>query len=508
MNNKTAIKKLAGETAIYGMSTILARFINFLFLPLYTYYLSTSDYGVQTEFMAYIAMFQVLLVMGLETGCFRFANKDNNDPNVVFSNALVTVASLSSIFLLIMILFGQNIATTMGYPDNYNIFIYIGVILSIDCTTAILFARLRFEFKAWKFAILKTIKILTEVGSNLLLFLWFPKFAMANPDTFLLNFVSAKPDFSYPIFSIAVSCIVSLILFLPDFFKFKFVLNKRIWINLMKYSIPLMIAGLPGIMNDFMDRILFRFFNVNQSLWRSDLGIFQAAVKISVIMSLFVQMFRFAAEPFFFSRAKEKGSKELYAVIMEYFVGFCMVVFLGIVFYIDFIELVVGKDFRVGMGVVPIMLLSYVMMGMLFNVSMWYKLSDKSHYAIIITLIGLVVTSVIDVIFLPIYSYWAAAWGHFFSFLCMLVVSALLGNKYYKIPYNWGKIMTIIIPALVLFGLNFLLPSEMASWIKFIIRTFMVFFYVIIVYGIERKGLSSFLMKPVVHTVKKDKNQK
>lgn len=478
MSNRSILKKLAGETAIYGVSTILARFINFLFLPLYTYYLSTTDYGVLTEFMAYIAMFQVLLTLGLETGCFRFANKEGAKPNVVFSTALITVASASALFLLAMIFWGEEISSAMGYSGYYLCYLYIGVILAIDSFTAILFAKLRFETKAWKFAIFRTLKILTEVGCNIFLFLSFPHYAASHPDTFLLKFISATPDFSYPIFSICVSCFVALILFIPDILKLRFELDKKVWKGLMVYSLPLMIAGLPGVINDFLDRILFRYFNIDDSLWRSELGIYQAAVKIAVIMSLFVQMFRFAAEPFFFSRAKDKGSKELYAQVMEYFVAFCMVIFLGIIFYIDIIQYVVGADFRVGMGIVPIMLLAYVMLGMLFNVSMWYKLSDKSTYAIYITLAGLVVTAVVNILFLSKYSYWAAAWGHLGSYLVMLVISALLGNKYYKIPYRWGRILTTILSALTLYGISIFIPEEMGLFLKLGIKTFLILIFI------------------------------
>lgn len=488
MDNKGAIKKLAGETAIYGLSTILARFINFLFLPLYTYILTTTDYGILTEFMAYIAMFQVVLTLGLETGCFRFANKEGARPNVVFSNAIMTVSAVSLIFLLIMIFFGEEISAAMGYSGYYLCYVYIGAILAIDSFTAILFAKLRFESKAWKFAIIKTLKILTETGSNLLLFLWFPKFAVAHPDTFLLKFISATPDFSYPIFSICISCVVCLLLFIPDIFKLRFTFDKKVWKGLMLYSLPLMIAGLPGIVNDFLDRILFRFFNVDDTLWRSDLGIYQAAVKVAVIMSLFVQMFRFAAEPFFFSRAKEKGSKELYAKVMEYFVAFCMLVFLGIIFYLDIIQFIVGKDFRAGMGIVPIMLLSYVMLGMLFNVSMWYKLSDRSSFAIYITLAGLVVTSVINIVFLPKFSYWAAAWGHFASYFVMLIMSVLLGNKYYKIPYRWGKILGVIGFALILYAVNLLIPDSMSLAWRLVLRTILIFIYIAVYYSVEKYG--------------------
>lgn len=482
MKNSGILKKLAGETAIYGVSTILARFINFLFLPLYTYYLSTTDYGVLTEFMAYIAMFQVVLTLGLETGCFRFANKEGALPNVVFSTALLTVATISTIFLLIMVFWGDSISVAMGYTGYYLCYVYIGVILAIDSFTAILFAKLRFETKAWKFAIFRTIKILTEVGTNVLLFLWFPSYAETHPTTFLLKFVSSTPDFSYPVFSICVSCAVALILFIPDILKLRFELDKKVWKGLMLYSLPLMIAGLPGVINDFLDRILFRYFNIDDTLWRAELGIYQAAVKVAVIMSLFVQMFRFAAEPFFFSRAKEKGSKELYAQVMEYFVAFCMLVFLGIIFYIDIIQFIVGKDFRVGMGIVPIMLMAYVLLGMLFNVSMWYKLSDKSGYAIYITLAGLFVTAVVNVLFLAKFSYWAAAWGHLASYLVMLIISALLGNKYYRIPYRWGKILRTMAFALILYGASLLIPEQMNLILKLGIKTLLILIYIFVYY--------------------------
>lgn len=492
MKNGSVLKKLAGETAIYGTSTIVARFINFLLVPLYTRVLTTADYGVLTEFMAYIAVFQVLLTMGLETGCFRFANKEGHKPDSVFSNALLAVSVASVIFLLLMALFGNPISRAMGYEGYYLCYVYIGLILALDSFTAVLFAKLRFLAKAWKFAIFKTVKILTEAGTNLLLFFCLPKLAQVAPDAFIFKFVSVTPDFSYPVFAICVSCVVAFILFIPDILRFKFTFSATTLKSLMLYSLPLMIAGLPGVVNDFLDRILFRFFNVDDTLWRSDLGIYQAAVKVAVLMSLFVQMFRFAAEPFFFARAREKDSKELYAKVMEYFVAFCMLIFLGIVFYIDIIELIVGRDFRIGMGIVPIMLLSYVMLGMLFNVSMWYKLSDRSSFAIYITLAGLVVTSVINIAFLSKYSYWAAAWGHFFSYFTMLLISVLLGNKYYKIPYKWPGIFFIIGLALALYGVSLLIPEDFPQIWRLVIHTMLISIYVIAYYITEKyKSLKS-----------------
>lgn len=421
------LKQLAGETAIYGFSSILARILNFLFVPIYTRTLTQMQYGVVTEFMSYIAILQVLLVLGLETGCFRFANKEGEDPRKVYSGALLAVTGLNLAFLAVMVAFSGPISAALGYDGYSRLIIYVAGILLCDSVTAILFAKLRQEHKAMKFAILKTVKILTETGANLLLFFVWP----------------ARPDFTYPVFAILVSCVLCLVLFIPDMLRLKPVWDTAVVKRLLVYSLPLMVAALPGVANDFLDRLLFRFFDTSSEEWRATLGVYQAAVKLAVIMNLFIQMFRYAAEPFFFQRAKDKNSKELYALVMEWFTAFCGLVLLGVVGYIDIISLFLGRDFRVGVDVVPIMLLSYMILGMLFNVSMWYKLSGRTNMAIWITLAGLAVTTVVNIVFMPRYSYWASAFGHLASYLVMFVISAILGARYYPIPYKWGRILAI-----------------------------------------------------------------
>ena len=311
------LKQLAGQTMIYGLSTILARIINFLFVPIYTRLLSPESYGVVTEFMAYIAVLQVMLVLGLETGCFRFANKEGVDTKKVYSSAFVTVFGVSAAFLALMIAFASPIASALGYAGYESCIMYMGGILALDAVTAILFAKLRQENKALKFAILKTVKIITETAANLVLFLWFPSHVDSAP--WLLNFIPATPDFSYVIFSIFISCVVCGLMFIPDFLKLSFSLDPKLMKQMLAYSIPLMIAALPGVVNDFLDRILFRYFDTNADAWRSSLGLYQAAVKLAVIMNLFIQMFRYAAEPFFFRQSREKGSVKLYAEVQEYF---------------------------------------------------------------------------------------------------------------------------------------------------------------------------------------------
>lgn len=466
------LKQLAGQTVIYGMSTILARIINFLFVPIYTRMLTPESYGVVTEFMAYIAVLQVVLVLGLETGCFRFANKEGIDPGKVYSSAFVTVFGISASFLALMIAFASPIASALGYEGYQSCVMYMGGILALDAVTAILFAKLRQESKALRFAIFKTIKIITETTANIVLFYWFPKYcaqvaagmgvevsALTPSDLWLLHFIPCAPDFSYVIFAIFISCVVCGLLFIPDYLKLSFRLDKKLTRQMLAYSLPLMVAALPGVVNDFLDRILFRYFDTNADAWRSSLGLYQAAVKLAVIMNLFIQMFRYAAEPFFFRRAKEKDSKELYAKVQEIFTAFCGLVFLGVILYIDIIALILGPQFRAAVGVVPIMLLSYMLLGMLFNVSMWYKLSGKTNMAIWITLSGLVVTAIVIVLFMPKYSYWAAAYGHLASYIVMFAISAALGAKYYPIPYRWMRLLGIMVAMGAAYGVSLAVDS-------------------------------------------------
>ena len=464
--------------------------LNFLFVPIYTRMLTRAQYGVVTEFMAYVAILQVVLVLGLETGCFRFANKEGENPRKVYSNALLAVIGLNAAFLACALAFSGSISAALGYEGYGCLIGYVGGILFCDSITAILFARLRQEHKAVRFAIIKTVKILTETGVNLLLFFAWPAFCLRHPDNAMTALVGPVPDFTYPIFAILVSCVVCLLLFLPDLLKADYSFDGKILGRMLAYSLPLMVAALPGVANDFLDRILFRYFDTGAEAWRDSLGVYQAAVKLAVIMNLFIQMFRYAAEPFFFQRARDKGSKELYAVVMEYFTAFCGLVFLGVILYVDVISLLLGRDFRVGVGVVPVMLLSYMLLCMLFNVSMCYKLSGKTQMAIWITLAGLVITAVVNVVFMPRYSYWASAFGHLASYTVMLILSAALGAKYYPIPYKWARICLIFLLMGVFYGaaalLGRLFPGDGIHWAQLGLNTLLLIAYT---------GLCAWLLK-------------
>ena len=480
---RNPLKQLAGETAIYGLSTILARFVNFMLVPVYTNVLTTSDYGVVTEFMSYIALLQVVLVMGLETGCFRYASKEGANPQSVFSNAFMSVLSLCLLFFGCTALWSGDIAESMGYEGHANVIIYVAAILALDCPLAIVFAKLRHEHKALRFAVIKTLKILTEVGANLVLYFVMPPRFAANPSHFLLNFVSPSPDYTYAIFAIFLSCVVCLLMLLGELFRLRYRFDAALMRKLLVYSLPLMVAGLPGILNDFIDRILMRFVNADPVMWRADLGVYQAGVKIAVLMQLFSQMFRYAAEPFFFQREKDKGGKQIYARVLEYFTAFCMVGFVVILLYMDVIGLLIGRDFREGLSIAPIMLMAYILTGILFNVNMWYKLAEKTSMAVWITLAGLAVSVATDITWMPVYSYRAAAWGHIASYGTMLLLTALLGRKYYPIPYNWGFIGLIVALGIGIWGMSMMLP-HMALLPRLLVHTLLIMIYIAALAGL------------------------
>lgn len=485
------IKQLAGQTAIYGLSSIVARIINFFFVPLYTRVLTTGNYGLASEMLAYIALLQVVFTFGLETGFFRFANQDKDQAATIFSTTVISLGISSMTFLLLILLFTRKISIIAGHSATYIIF--SALILTIDCFTAVLFAELRFLNKAWKFATFRSIKIFAEVGFNLILFFYLPKHFVSHPDSFLLKYIPPVPDYGYILLAILLSCITSLLLFLPRLTKLRIVFSMHIWKKLLIYSLPLMVAGLPGVVNDFISRIFFRFFAPSTAPWQDQLGIFNANLKLSVFMLLFVQMFRYAAEPFFFSNASRYDMKKVYADVMKYFVICCIFIFLGIAMYPEFFSLMLGKEFRSGIIVLPIMLIANVLLGMVFNLSMWYKLSGKTRYALAITLLGLSVNLFINIIFMPQYGYLAAAWGYLLSYLAMVIFSNHLSRKYYPIPYNWGKIILYCTTGIGIYLFSrYLCPIQLQY--RIILNTSYFICFIVFVFHMENLNVQKLKM--------------
>ena len=475
--------KLAKDTAIYGSTLILARVLNYLFLPIYTRILGTAEFGIYSEIMGYIAFLQILLTFGLETGFFRFANRSDQNPSLVFSTVFRFLFTTSLVFFVGVTFFSQSIADLMGY---YRIaVIYSIAILAIDSFTAVLFAKLRFENKPLKFGVFKMIKVLSESAFNLILLFFVPKYLANNPDSILLNFLSPTPDYTYILAAIFGSCIISVLLFIPDFFSMSFKFSIKTLKSVLIYSLPLMVAGFPGIANDVIDRLLFRFFAPDTAPWDEQLGIFSANVKLAIFIVLFIQMFRYAAEPFFFSSSNQPNIKKVYADVMKYFTAFCMLIFMFITMYIDLFGLMLGKDFRSGIVVVPIMLLANVLLGINQNLSMWYKLCERTKSAIFITIIGLSATLLVNILFMPRFGAYAAAWGHLISYTVMIIVSYRMSIKYYHIPYEWGRLGVFIGSGVLLYLIS-LLFNGMPLIVKLSLNTVLLLVYFFFLLKIER----------------------
>jgi O-antigen/teichoic acid export membrane protein len=450
------VKKLASQTLVYGLGTIVPRFLHYAVLtPFYTrVFVNTSDYGVVTELYAWMVLLLVILTYGMETGFFRFVQV-KKEAEKVYSTALISLLITSFLFIIFVNIFISPVASLMNYSNNHDYIRMFACIVAIDAFSAIPFARLRKENKPFIFSAIKITNVVITLG--LVIFLlkiapviyenshgWFRK--VYNPDykvgyIFVANLISSS---------------ATLVMLIPYIFKIKFVFDLSIWKKMILYSFPLLLAGVSGSINDAIDKILLRRM-IGEDEGLAMVGTYGAAYKIAVLMSLFIQMFRFAAEPFFFERAKNNDAKDTYAFVMKYFVIIMLILYLGINLYISGIQYIVGKNYRDAMVVVPIISMGYLLYGIYINHSIWYKLNDLTRYAVYITLIGAAITILINVIFIPEYGYMASAWAHVASYGSMIIMSFIFAEKHYKVKYDFIKLLPyfILAVAMVIFGQTF-----------------------------------------------------
>lgn len=434
------MRNLAKETAIYGVSSILGKFLNWLLVPLYTYVLTGSaDYGVVANLYAWTALLLVILTYGMETGFFRFANKHPEIANKVYGNTIIAVGFTSLIFAVVCIIFAQPIADLLGYSSNPEYIAMLGVVVAMDAFGSIPFAYLRYKSRPIKFAALKLLMIFTNIIFNIFFLVVCP-LLMENAPQLINWFYDPGYGVGYVFIANVIQTVVVTIALLPDVlkaeFKFDFTLLKQI----LRYSLPLLVLGVAGIMNQTLDKIIFPFLIEDPELAKSELGIYSACFKISMVMMMFTQAFRYAYEPFIFAQHKDKNSKEAYADAMKFFIIFSLLIFLGMVFYLDVFKYIIQHDYWAGLRVIPIVLFSYIFQGVFFNLSLWYKLTDKTMYGAWFSVIGAVITIAINVIFVPIFSYMASAWAAFACYFVMMLLSYFYGQKHMPISYNMKSI--------------------------------------------------------------------
>jgi len=484
------IKKLAGQTLIYGLGTILPRFLNYLLTPLLTYIFSKPvDYGVNSEFYSYIAFFNVIFTYGMETAFFNFSNK-REDKQSVFQTALTSIFISTIGFSIILLLFSQSIANWMDYENKVQYVFWVVLILATDALMAIPFAQLRLQNKSLKFALIKGANVLVNIGLHIFFFVFCKQAYEENPTSSLASFYNPEIGIGYSFFANLLANVVSLLCLAKEFFGFKFQFDKSLWKEMIHYAWPLLILGLAGMINETFDRIILKhLLPEGEGQWAQ--GVYGACYKIAILMTVFIQAFRYAAEPFFFNNAQNKDSKKVNAFVMKVFMIFCSFIFLFTMMNLPIIKYMVSEEYRVGLDVVPILLLANLFLGAYYNLSIWYKLTGQTKYGASITIVGAVITLIINFTFIPQYSFMASAWATLAAYLVMTILSYLLGKKHYPINYNLRAIGLFFIMALGFYFVSLTWTDIDNKWLKLLLNNVLVLLYLFLFYKLEFSNLKN-----------------
>jgi len=474
------------------MGTVLPRLLNYVVLtPFFTRIFQLGEYGVVTELYAYVVFLMVILTYGMETGYFRYAEK-YKDNDEVFTTALLSLFVTSLLFIAAVWLFSNEIAIVLDYSEHREYIIMIGMIVGIDAFTAIPFAKLRQKNKAVKFAVIKIINVVINIGLNFLFLYFIPRFNLDEKYRIISSIYSPEIGVGYVFISNLIASLLTLLMLLREIFRVRIKFNKKLWKELIYYSMPLLIAGLAGTINEALDRILLKHLLTGELKPIEQLGIYGANYKIAVLMQLFIQMFRFAAEPFYFKRAKENNAQILFGDVMKYFVIICMIIFLLVTLYIDIFKHFIGINYYAGLNIVPIILYAIFLLGVFFNLSIWYKLKNLTKYGAMITIAGALITFVINWFFIPEYGYMASAWAHFICYLTMVIVSYFLGQRIYRIQYDLKRIsLYAILPVVIYIFANNLTISNYS--VKMTVHTVLFLSYLMLILLIERNKLKTII---------------
>lgn len=487
------IKQLAKDTVIYGGTTILTRILNWLLVPLYTHQLtSQADYGIVVNLYAWTALLLVILTYGMETGYFRFTNKKELDSEKVYSTSIFSLGATSIIFVGFVFLFGKDFANFLRYSDYINLVKMLGVIVAIDAFVSIPFARLRFKNRPLRFAFLKSVLVGVNVFFNIFFFVICPWLIKNGYEGLIESIYNPSYGVGYVFVSNVFSSVAVFILLLPEILKTKIQFDFSILKEMLIYSLPLLVVGIAGIINQAGDKILYPYLIEGEQVARTQLGIYGANYKIAVIMVMFIQGFRFAFEPFVFSHYKDKGDNQMYADVMKYFVFFGLIIFLGVMFYIDVVKYFIDASYHSGLHVVPIILMANLFFGIFFNLSIWYKLTDKTHFGAYLAILGSAITLGINIIFVPKYGYISSAWANFICYAIMMITSFVWMQKYFKISYDLKRIGEyILLAALLYFGTKII--SIEAIWLSNIMKAVLLLGFVS--WGIKRENIVGVIFK-------------
>ena len=454
MTSNNPFKRLAGETAIYGLSSIIGKLLNWLLVPLYVRVFIPEEYGVVTNLYAYVAFLLVILTYGMETGFFRFSQK-TDDSSRVFSTAATSVFGTSVLFVIVIAAFLPHFSSLIGYAGMEQYAMILAGIVAIDAFSSIPFARLRQQNRPLRFAFIK----LTGIGINIFLNIFFliicRQQQLNGAENMLANLYNPEIGIGYIFWVNLVSSSVTLLLLLPQIFGQRGRFDMKLLREMMIYSLPLLVVGIAGQINQNLDKLVLPYLLPESVNALAETGIYGANYKLAILMTMFIQAFRYAFEPFFFSRSKDSAdSRKLYADIMNYFIIFGLLIFLGVMLYIDIIKIFIEESYFEGLKVVPIVLLANLFLGIFYNLSLWYKLEDKTKYGARLALLGSAITLAINLIFVPKYGYLASAWAALICYFTMTAASYWLGRKHYPVPYNLKRAGIYALLAGVLFVIS------------------------------------------------------
>ena len=471
------LKSLVKDTALYGISSIVGRFLNYLLVPLYTIKITAESggYGVVTNVYAYTALLLTLLTFGMETTLFRFSTKEGEDARKVYGTVLWLVTIVAATFAVLSLVFNAPLSALMGYADHPEYIACMTTIVAIDAVQSIMFAHLRQQGRAVKFVILKTGFILLSITLNLFIFLVAPVLHATHPEW--MGWYDPHYSVGY-IFIVNLICTSSITLgFIPELKGLTYGFDRQLARRMLRYAMPILVLGIAGILNQVADKITYLFIMPGAE-GEVQLGIYGACVKIAMVMAMLLQAFRYAYEPFVFNQSRGKDQDAMCAVTMKYFVIFTLLAFLVVVFYMDLFKYLVGPTYWEGLRVVPIVMMAEIFMGIYFNLSFWYKLNDKTYWGAIMSVIACAVLLAVNILFVPRYGYIACAWGGIAGYGTAMLLSYFIGQHYHPIRYDVKGILSYFALALGLFAVFKALPIE-SPWLRMVLGTVLLLLFVV-----------------------------
>lgn len=491
-------KKFLGQTMVYGISTILSRLLNFILTPIFTRTYAAAAYGIFTKMYSYASLINAVLAFGMETTFFRYLNKHEDRKQQVYNNSFLVIAFVSVLFLVTGLVFTDPITKWLlnnnmsQFQDQRRYVQYFLWLLFSDAICIIPFAKLRADGKPFRYSLLKFINILSYVCFSLFFIYVVPAIIKHNWPTahFFAGFFREK-WIGYVFIANLVASLITFILLIPEFLKLQLKFDKAMFMTMLSYSWPVLVANLSFIINENLDKILLDKYSTE-----AQVGIYGAVCKIAIFMSIFNTAFRLGAEPFFFSHAKNANAKQTYATILQYFVIALAILFVALVANIEILKLFISRDaahraeYWVGLPAVPYLLLGYVCLGIYMNLSVWYRLSDQTRFGLYISLVGAFITIVFNMLLIPKYGYMGSAWVSMAAYATMTIISYILGQKYYPIPYNLKKILAyLIVSTVIVFSSFFLFNRNI-----YIGNTMLIAFVLGIAY-FEKKDLMKILKR-------------